>query len=434
MTSSDMTMEPESVRPLGRADMLVDTGAGTGSDHQDRHHPWRWAALYFPFGLTIGFPSIAIGFLASRAGVPLSGIAAIVGASWFVSSWKWIWAPIGDYTLSRKVWYRIAISLVSIGFLALSSIPPGPRTAGLLSLIVLMTSLAGTFIAFSVEGLMAHNTSLSQRGRAGGWFQSGNQFGQTAGGGLGLFLMTHLPAPWMGGMVLAALLWLCSLLLGGLQEPQRPAAHEPLQGKLVDAWRELGVLLRSRSGRTGLLLAILPIGTGAAQGLFSGLAREWGASADLVSQVLGMYGGIAIVAGCFVGGRLADTLSKPWAYAVACGLSALACPVLILSPRTELGFAIGTLVYTFTLGMGAATLTAMVLAIIGHGAAATKINIFFALNTAFSLMMLRVDGWAHDHWGTVPMLTVEATVGIVCLGLFAWLARSIPGTTLAHEA
>ena len=80
----------------------------------------------------------------------VSGIAAIVGASWFVSSWKWIWAPIGDYTLSRKVWYRIAIALVSIGFLALSSIPPGPRTAGLLSLIVLMTSLAGTFIAFSV--------------------------------------------------------------------------------------------------------------------------------------------------------------------------------------------------------------------------------------------------------------------------------------------
>ena len=30
-------------------------------------HPWVWSVLYFPFGLTFGFPSIALGFLASAS-------------------------------------------------------------------------------------------------------------------------------------------------------------------------------------------------------------------------------------------------------------------------------------------------------------------------------------------------------------------------------
>jgi hypothetical protein len=115
-------------------------------------HPWVWSVLYFPFGLTIGFPSIALGFLASRAGVPVGDIAGVVGMSWLASGWKWTWAPLGDYTLSRKLWYRIAITLVSVGFITMSSVPLSPRTMPLLSLVVLLTCVAGTFIAFATEG------------------------------------------------------------------------------------------------------------------------------------------------------------------------------------------------------------------------------------------------------------------------------------------
>ena len=88
----------------------------------------------------------------------------------------------------------------------------------------------------------------------------------------------------------------------------------------------------------------------------------------------------------------------------------------------------GTLFYTFTLGMCAATLTALVLAIIGDTAAATKINLFFALNTLFSLGMLRVNGWAHDHWRTNGMLYTEALVGVAALGVFVLLAGRVRGT------
>ncbi len=395
-----------------------------------RRHPWVWSVLYFPFGLTFGFPSIGLGYLASRHGVPIAQIAGVVGMTWLASSWKFLWAPLGDYTLSRKRWYLIAIAVVSAGFVTMTLVPLTRVGMPLLALVALVTSLGGTFIAFATEGLMTHNTDRHQRGRAGGWFQSGNQFGQTAGGGLGLWLMQHAPRPWMAGLALAALLGCCALALIGLEEPPRHHDGTPLGARMGDAWRELVGVVRSRAGRIGLILAVLPIGTGAAQALFAALGPEWHASADTVSSVLGLGGGIAIVAGCFAGGLLADRTAKATSYAVACALGLLACVFIAFSPRTGAGYAATTLFYTFTLGMGAATFTAMVLAIIGDTAAATKINLFFALNTLFSLGMLRADGWAHDAWRTRGMLFTEAGVGAVALLLFALLVSRVRGTAV----
>ena len=133
------------------------------------------------------------------------------------------------------------------------------------------------------------------------------------------------------------------------------------------------------------MLAILPIGTGAAAYLFGSVAPEWNAAADTVSLVLGAGGGVAIVAGCFAGGRLADRVSKPNAYALSCGAGLLTCIAIALSPRTPLAFAATTLLYTFTLGMVAASFTALVLALVGRSAPATKINLFFAINSLFSI-------------------------------------------------
>jgi predicted MFS family arabinose efflux permease len=151
-------------------------------------------------------------------------------------------------------------------------------------------------------------------------------------------------------------------------------------------------------------------------------------------MVLGLGGGVAIVVGCFAGGRLADRVPKNAAYAIACGLGLVACVVIALSPRTAAGYAASTLFYTFTLGMVTASFTGLVLAIIGDTAAATKINLFFALNTLFSLGMLRVAGWAHDAWSTSAMLYTEALVGVGALALFLLLSRHVRGTDVKEDA
>ncbi len=390
-------------------------------------HPFVWLVLYFPLGLANGFPAVALGYLGSRAGLDVSAIAGIVGMTFVGGGWKFLWAPIGDYTLSRKTWYLISIASISIGLLAMVVIPLNRSTAPVLSALTLFTTVAATFSAFATEGLMAHNTTPATRGRAAGWFQAGNQFGQTAGGGLALWLIVHSPAPWMGGLALAALLSACAFPLIGMEEPPRALEGASVMARVADAWRELVDVLRARAGRIAMILAILPIGTGAAMFLFSAIAKEFHASADVVSSVLGLGGGIVIVIGCFAGGRLADRVSKPTAYAVSCGLGLVACVVMAASPRTSVSYAVTTLFYTFTLGMVTASFTGLVLAIIGETAAATKINLFFAINTLFSLGMLRAAGWAHDAWSTNGMLLTEAFTGVAALVVFVLLARHVRG-------
>jgi PAT family beta-lactamase induction signal transducer AmpG len=389
-----------------------------------------WACLYFPLGLALGYPSVALGYLGGQAGLSLDAVAAIVGMTFLGSGWKFLWAPVGDYTLSRKAWYLIAVSLVSAGLISLSVIPVSAATTGVLSVLTLMTTVAATFIAFATEGLMAHNTPPPARGRAAGWFQSGNQFGQTAGGGLGLWLVVHAPVTWAAGVALAAIVLACALPLLWLEEPPRPLGGASVVDRGRDAWRELAALLRARVGRIALILAILPIGTGAAQFLFGAIGPEFHASADVVSAVLGLGGGAAIVLGCFAGGRLADRVAKPTAYAMSCGLGLVACVVIAWAPRTSIGYTASTLFYTFTLGMVTASFTGLVLAIIGDTAAATKINVFFALNTLFSLVMLRLVGRVHDAWSTSAMLYTEALAGVAALALFVVLARRVKGAEM----
>ena len=387
-------------------------------------HPFVFGLLYFPMGLMIGFPSVALGYLGVKAGLPVSSIAGIVGAAFLAHSFKFIWAPVGDYSLSRKSWYLVAASAVSIGILAITLIPIGPRSVGILTLLVFGCNFAATFLAFATEGLMAHNTTPNTRGRAAGWFQSGNQLGQTAGGAAGLFLMKWYPEPWMAGATLAGAMALCSCGLLLLEEPPRALTGAKVSERLRDAWSELATLLRSRIGRLALLLAILPIGTGSAQFLFGSIGPEWHASADVVSLSLAL-GGAAIVLGCFAGGWMADSMQKHTAYAVACGAGVVAAVLIAASPRTEAGYTLTTLFYSFTLGLCTATMTGMVLSILGERAAATKINLFFAMNTLFSLGVLRVMGMVHDRWSTNVMLYFEAGLGTLALAMFFLVAVRI---------
>ncbi|MDQ6887997.1 MAG: MFS transporter [Gemmatimonadota bacterium] len=394
-------------------------------------HPWVFAVLYFPMGVMIGYPSVALGYLGNRAGLPVSTTAAIVGMAFFAHSFKFLWAPVGDYTLSRKRWYVAGVITMAAGMLALSVTPLTLANVPLLSALVLLSNIAGTFVAFATEGLMAHNTTPVTRGRAAGWFQSGNQLGQTGGGGLGLLLMKHLPQPWMAGVALGAVVMACGSCLLLLEEPPRPLAGRRVTDRARDAWIEMLSVIRSRAGRIGLLLATLPIGTGAAQFLFGSLGAEWHAKADSVSLVLGAGGGIAIIGGCLAGGVLAGRMNGARAYALSCAIGAVAALLMAMSPRTLVGFAASTLFYTFALGLCTATLTGMVLAIIGEGAAATKINLFFAMNTLFGLAMLRLDGIVHDRWATNGMLITEFVIGALSLAVFLALAPKIRGADRA---
>lgn len=387
-------------------------------------HPSLFGILYFPYGLMVGVPAVMLGWLATRAGLPVSAAATIVGIAFAPAAFKFLWAPVGDLTLTRKRWYVLANACCAAVFFGMCTIPMSAKTLPVLTGLVLTGALSATFIAFALQGLLLHNCDPSMLGRAAGFYQTGNMLGQTLGGGAALYLVRHLPSPWMAGALLAVVVLACNLPLLVLREPP-PVGQGRFGDRAREVWGELRAMLSKIDGRLALLLAFLPIGTGNAQFLFSAVAREWKAGPDFVSLVLGLVAGMAITIGTLAGGWFEDRLPPRRAYFWACAAQGVIALMLLYSPREPWAFAVLTATYTATLGACTAALTGMALALAKGGAASTKVSLFIAFNTLGSLGLVKGAGWAHDAWGMTGMLGAEIITVAVALYIFSGVSRRV---------
>lgn len=389
-------------------------------------HPSVFLFLIVPFGAMSGYLSVAVAYLLAARGIGVEPVAALVASSVLPHTWKFAWAPIVDTTLSRKTWYLIGSLLSALGILATGLVPAAAENLPLLSTIVLVSSFGSTFLGMATESLMAFGTREEHKGRAAGWFQAGNLGGAGIGGGAGLWLAERLPAAWMSSAIVAGLCLACAMALFWLQEERageaRAGALESVRFVLKDLW----LLVRRRSGSLALLLCFLPIGAGAASGLWSAVASDWRASADTVALVTGVAGGLVSAFGCLIGGWLCDRMDRKAAYAIYGVLQAACAVAMALAPRSEAMYVLFTSLYSFITGLTYAGFSAVVLEAMGLGAAATKYSVFASLSNTPIWYMTLVDGWAQGRWGSGGMLETEAVCCLLGLAVFLGVRWLVP--------
>jgi MFS family permease len=389
-------------------------------------HPWIFMILIVPFGAMAGYVTVAVAYLLTRAGVSVGETAALIALSYVPHTWKFLWAPIADTTLSRKSWYLIAAVVSAAGMAAIGAIPATATGIAMLSVVVVTANVAVTFLGMSVESLMAYATPPELKGRAGGWFQAGNLGGGGIGGGAGLWLAQNLPSPWMAGAILGVSCLLCTLALLFVAEPTVAHHASGIGRSLVAVGKDLWGVARARVGQLALFLCFLPIGSGAASNLWSAVADSWHASADAVALVNGVLGGVVSAIGCIAGGWICDRMNRKGAYALYGVLQGVCAVVMALAPRTEIMYVVFTLVYAFVTGLTFAGFSAFVLEAMGTGAAATKYNVFASLSNVPIWYVTLLDGWAFTRWGSGGMLYTEAVAGMVGLLLFAGVLTALP--------
>ena len=395
-------------------------------------HPSIFMFLIIPFGAMGGYLGVTVAYLLKQHGITVAQVAGLLALALVPHTWKFLWAPIADTTLTRKGWYLVGAVSSAIGIFATGALDPTKASLPLLSIIVFTSNLGCTLLGMSTESLMAYDTNEDQKGRAGGWFQAGNLGGAGVGGGLGLWLAQRLPEPWMSGAVIGALCLACAIALLFIEEPAASHRHDSLGRSLAFVVRDLWNTARSRIGLLALILCFLPIGSGAAGGLFAAVAGDWKATADTVALVSGVLGGVIAALGCICGGWLADRMDRKNAY-VLYGLLQAACAVaMALAPRTEWMFIVFTSLYAFITGLTYAGFTAFVLEAMGLGAAAIKYSLYASLSNMPIWYMTLVDGWAQTRWNSAMMLYVEAALCIAGLVLFvgvmAVARRYVPAT------
>ena len=395
-----------------------------------RTHPSVFLFLIVPFGAMGGYLSVAIGYQLTQAGVGVEEVAALIAASYIPQTWKFLWAPVADTTLSRKTWYLLAGLVSALGIFVTGAVPADAASLPLLYAAVLISNVASTFLAMATESLMVYNTPPELQGRAGGWFQAGNLGGNGLGGGAGLWLAQTLPDPWMAAAVIAVACALCCAALWFVPEPPPLARTGRYGRKLVAVLKDLWQVVRARAGVLALLICFLPIGSGAASNLWSAVADDWHASANTVALATGVFSGIVSALGCVFGGygcRQDGPQDGVHLYGLLMAISTVAMAV---APRTETMYVVFTLIYAFIQGLTYAGFTAVVLETIGLGAAATKYNLYASLSNMPIAYMTLIDGWAHTRWGAAGLLNVEAAFGVVGIIVFVAVAMMLPRRAL----
>ncbi|MBK5212826.1 MAG: MFS transporter [Flavobacteriaceae bacterium] len=398
----------------------MDTTAATSTEEISHKpvHPFLFTILILPMGVSVGFVSVTLGYLLSEAGVSVEKIAALVGATLLPHIFKFIWAPLVDTTLSFKKWYLMASIISSVGIIATGIFPLNASSLPILTLIVLASQFAITFLCMATEGLMAYDVPLALKGRAGGFFQAGNLGGVGVGGGIGLFLAQRLSAPWMVSASLGLICLACCLALFFFKDPKITIKEEQLSKTYENLFKDVWNTIKTKSGLLALMLCFLTLGTGAAGNLWASIAKDWHVSADTVALVTGIASGLISAVGCMIGGYICDRMNSRNAYLLFGLLAAAAAAGLGYAPRTEMMFIIGTSFYAMTTGLCYAGFTAFVLEAIGKGAAATKYNIFAALSNSPIYLMTYVVGIAYTHLGAKGMLNTEAAFAVGAVLLF----------------
>ena len=384
-------------------------------------HPSIFMLLFLPFGIMSGYVSVTIGYLLTKAGIPLEQVAPLVAITLVPNIFKFLWAPLVDTTLTVKKWYHIANFLTALGILATGILPLKVEYLGLIGGVIFFTSVANSFVAMSTESLLAHDTPENLKGRAGGWLQAGNLGGLGLGGGAGLWLAERVSQAWMAGAVIALACLFCSLGLRFLSEPTSMIKESNYLKTIGNLNRDIWTLIKSRMGFLALFLCFLPIGSGAAANLWSSISNDWSASAETVALVIGVGGGVLSAIGCLVGGWICDLMDRKKAY-ILFGMAQALCAVgMAFSPQTEPMFILWTSLYALSTGLTYAGFSAFVLEAIGKGAAATKYNVFASLSNAPIYYMIYIDGWAHGKWSAFGMLTMESIMALLGMILFITL-------------
>jgi MFS family permease len=372
-------------------------------------------------GITNGYIVVALAYLLSQAGVSVGLIAGLVGWTLFPQTWRAVWAPIVDSTLSIRGWYLISAGASGLLMAATGFIPATRGNFGWIELICFGFSLAATVTTISGSSLMAHGTSEDEKGRAGGWSQAGNLGGTGLGGGVGLWLAQHGPL-WISGAALGLFCLATSAALLFLKEPSAEYRTESLLGSLANVGRECWVLLKSARGALAFFLMLLPIGVGAAQNLWSAVAGDWHASADAVALVNGVASGVVAMVGCLIGGWMCDRIDRKTAYCIFGLVIAAAAVAMALAPRSQAMFVSFVLLYAFLTGFCYAAFAAVVFETIGKGAAGTKSNLLSGISNVPLIYAGIFDGMGHDRWGAMGLLYADAAQGVIGVAVFVAVA------------
>ena len=394
--------------------------------------PW-YLLVFLPSGLATGFINVTLSYLLARNGVSVAVIAGVISLYILPSSLRFMTGPILDIGLSNTQWYSVCLGVGAVCLLALGFTPLTLHAVPIISVLAVVIGVAFMGTQSSATAAMVVTTRIESRGEAAGWTQAGYYGGIGAGGGLGLWLVTH-GVGWSGAAVnLTFLCLLCGVPILWMRMPPRTGGAS-ISHQMREFWHALKALITTRTGVLVLFVVTMPAGMGAAINLMATVAGNWGASANLVAWVMGGLSGLVNVPGCVAGGYVCKKMPSRTAYVVSCLTCAAAEDALALGPHTPVSFALMIVLNNFLMGIAGSTSMAVICESLDARATAAMSSVLLSLLSVPTVLMTELVGWVQSRNGATAMLLVEAVIGAISVGAYAVLLLLWrPATSLQTE-
>ncbi|HEY3801082.1 MAG TPA: MFS transporter [Kofleriaceae bacterium] len=388
-------------------------------------HPWLFALTGIPYGVGGAFTAQMMPSFAEDAGYHLDKIGWFTTLL-FVPTWmQFLYTPVLDLGPSRRHWL-IGLALVGAACFGVAcAIPLETHITAFLVLAFTGQVISG--LVGSCNGaLMATTIPDEHRGTAGAAYNIGNISGGAVVGSALLALHGEIP-PWTLGLIAVVLMVGPSLAVLAIVEPSR---QKPID-VWAPMWRDVKKVATSKSGITGILLMLSPVGTVALTNSFTALKTDFHTDKRTVALVTGIGAATLNAIGAWAGGKLCDRHSRRAMYLLSGVLTAIVSLVIAEQAQTREVYIIGVSAYQLVTGFCYAAFTATVLETIGHGdaAAATKYTLCTAAGNVAIAYTNLVDTQAYAHWHrSVPALfgsdALLNVAGVLVLGAIFWRLRT----------
>jgi MFS transporter, PAT family, beta-lactamase induction signal transducer AmpG len=401
--------------------------------------PFFYLPISMTGGIAVGFVVITLGRVLSDKGVPVAQIAGMISLTLLPSTLRFLIGPFIDMVLTPLRWIVICIVAIFASMALMAFTPLSIKAMPMVDLLAFLLGCASNAKGCAVAAAMALTTPNAQRGAVAGWVNAGTLGGMALGGGAGLWLAVHAGGVPVAGMVLALAGTLLMAPAFWLRTP--PIDHgSGAVARVTEILVVLWSLLRTRKGVLVAIVCLIPCSVGAAIGLLPAVARDWGASANMVALFTGLLAGLATIPGCVLGGYLCDLFPRRAFYVWASVAFAASEAAMALAPHTPFWFAAMVLLNAFTLGLGYAGVGAVMYDCLGERGAATVNTVLGSLSNIPLVAMTLVVGRVQTDHGSNAMLMVEALVAVVAIAGYsalAWLWKpadlAVPGELALAE-
>ena len=385
--------------------------------------PWLFGISGIPYGVVGSFAGSVMPYLTRRAGIDVDAIGWYGGLLLVPPMLQFLYAPIVDVGPSRRIWL-IIVSLLGAASLVIACTMKLPEHTTLFLAFAVGAQLVSGLVGSCNGGLLAVTMPDEMRGRAAAWLNIGNLSGGGLSATIAIWMTGHEVEPLYIGLVLAAMMVVPSLAILYVVEPPRTNI-ESVRKVFGQTYKDIRAVLFSKTGITGILLCLSPVGTAALSNYFTGIADDYGASPDLVASTSGLAAVGLTAAGAWIGGLLCDRFNRRLMYLTSGLLTALCGLAMMLSPRVPATYAWGVMLYALITGFCYSAFTATVLETIGRGgkAASAQYALFVAAGNAAIAYVGVVDTRFHQQHGVEGVVGSDAglnVLGVIVLGIVFW--------------